>query len=109
MVEVLTPNDLIVFSHLPAVISLSYCANKAGLLWASTFAIAAVASSCFHAAETTKHVLGSHDLPGASWAKELQPHEVTLLWVDRVTVFAAFITTARVRGGVVEAVAELWS
>ena len=101
------PNDLLVLSNLAAVPAVVHLASFGNVLLAGTLGFAAVASALFHAAETTKHDLGSHGLAGSPWAKGLSNNEVTLLWIDRAAAFVAVVLTSNRVGGVPELICKL--
>jgi len=96
----LTPNDLAAFSNLVALPAAASHLRFGGPLWALCLVLAAAASFAYHGAETVRHDLGSHDMPGAQWAHEvLTPHEDLLLRVDRACAVLAGAATTAASGG----------
>eukprot|EP00929_Paragymnodinium_shiwhaense_P082933 TRINITY_DN43965_c0_g1_i3.p1 TRINITY_DN43965_c0_g1~~TRINITY_DN43965_c0_g1_i3.p1 ORF type:complete len:240 (-),score=22.22 TRINITY_DN43965_c0_g1_i3:267-986(-) len=97
----MTPNDLTSLSNLIAFPVILYVRSKAdcSALWSVSLVVASLASLGYHAAETTRHDLGSHELPGAAWAHLLVPYEDTLLLVDRACAVLTTIATISECGG----------
>ncbi|CAK0835976.1 unnamed protein product [Prorocentrum cordatum] len=106
-----TPNDAAALSSLAALPFLGAAVRRGGgsAQWACSLALASAASLLYHAAETTRHDCGSHDLPGAGWARAWAGYEEQLLPVDRACAAVAFAATAWACGGPAEALRRLSS